>query len=91
MEIILGLVAVLVVVYFVFFRKAEETTVVEAVPYKVETDEAKLAVVEQARQVVAEEVAPVKKPRAKKAPVAKTTTVKKTAVIKPVARKPKAK
>lgn len=74
MEIILGLVVLAVVGYFVFFRKSAEAGVAETTPYKVETVEAQSAVVEQARQVVAESVAPAKKPRAtavKKAPAAK--------------------
>jgi len=90
MEIILGLVVVAVIAYFVFFRKAAET-VVEAAPYKVETVEAQSTVVEQARQVVAEEAAPAKKPRATKAPAAKKVAAKKAPAKKPATKVVKAK
>jgi len=98
MEIILGLVVIAVVGYLVFFRKPEE--VVEVAPYKVETPETKVEVVNaqpvaEAIKQVAEKkaAAPAKKPAAKKAPAkkapAKKPVAKATASKAPRAKKTK--
>lgn len=84
MEIIVGIAVVAVIGYFVFGRKKEEA-VVEAAPYKVETPEAKVEVVNA--QPVAEE----KPAKAKKAPAKKPAAPKAKAPAKAKApKKPKA-
>lgn len=93
MEIIVGIAVVAVIGYFVFGRKKEEA-VVEAAPYKVETPEAKVEVVNA--QPVAEEKpaqakkAPAKKPAAPKAAKAKAPAKPKAAAKPKAPRKPKA-
>jgi hypothetical protein len=90
MEIIIALVVIVVVAYFVFFRKADEATpAVEVAPYKVEDP----VVTETASQAMVESVAPAKKPRAKKAApaVKKAAPAKKPVAKKTATRKPTAK
>jgi ribosomal protein L12E/L44/L45/RPP1/RPP2 len=90
MELIIGLIVIVVVGYFVFFRNSEKT-VVEAAPYKIETVQAPTPVAEQASQAVVESIAPAKKPRATKPATAKKPAAKKVAAKKTAAKKPKAK